>query len=390
MTLPVLTVEVAFEDDPFDASPTWTDVSAYVRSVGIRRGKSSLFDRMSAGTATVALDNNDGRFDPANTLSPYYPYVLPMRQIRVTATHSAVTYGLFRGFLESVPLVYPQAGSDAIATVGAVDGFKVLNLRQVTTSPGAHLSSARVTAVLDAAGWPASLRTIDTGQTTVEASTLTAANPLEHLLLVADSENGLFFMDVDGDARFLSRHGLIGGLLDTANYTFGGKPYRDPVLSFDDNDLWNTVKVSAVSGSGSTQTVTDVASVTTYGSRVLDKTILVSNNSARNDYATFVLTGTKAPALRVDQMEPLGEAVGGSWQRILDRELGSKILLTLDPPGAGDAISQPSYVEGVSWSIAPMDWRCMWNLVPMDRRADFWVAEDSIQGVAGVTTRAAY
>lgn len=392
MTLPTLKVEVAWENDPFTATPTWTDVTAYTRQVSINRGKASLFDRMSAGTCSVVLNNNDGRFDPNNTLSPYAPYVLPMRQIRVTATHSAVTYGLFRGFLESVPVTYPSNGLHSLAMVSAVDGFKVLNLRQVTTSPAQELSSVRVANLLTAAGWPAGLRNIDTGQTTVQADTITDGNPLDKILVVADSELGLFYMDRDGKARFMSRHGLIGGTLDTTNYTFGtgGKPMRDPVLSFDDKDLWNEVKVS--SPSVAEQVASDSSSQTTYGKRTLDKSaLMLTSTTEQANHATFVLTGTKAPALRVDQMSPQGEASGGSWARILDRDLGSKIVVALDPPGSGDAISQGSYIEGISMDITPQDWRGItWSLVPMDRRADFWVLGDSVQSILGDSTRFAY
>ena len=392
MTLPVLTVEVAWENDPFTATPTWTDVTAYVQSVSINRGKASLLDRMSAGTCSVRLLNNDGRFDPNNTLSPYAPYVLPMRQIRVRATHSAVTYGLFRGFLESVPVTYPSNGLHSLVNVSAADGFKVLNLRQVTTSPAQELSSVRVTNLLTAAGWPSGLRSVDTGQTTVQADTIVDGNPLDKILTIADSELGLFYMDRDGNARFMSRHGLIGGLLDTANYTFGtsGKPFRDPVLSFDDKDLWNEVNVS--SSGVATQTASDSASQTTYGRRTLDKTgLMLISTTEQANHATFVLTGTKAPALRVDSMSPQGEASGGSWARILDRDVGSKIVVAINPPGSGDTISQGSYIEGISMNITPQDWRGIrWSLVPLDRRADFWILGDSIQGVLGDTTRLAY
>lgn len=597
MARPTLTVEIAFENDPL-GTPTWTDVTSYTRQVSIKRGKSSLFDKMRAGTCSVVLSNKDGRFDPNNTLSPYAPYVLPMRQIRVRATHSATTYGLFRGYLESVPLTYPANAKDSVATVTAVDGFKILNLRAVTTTESEELSGTRVTNILDAALWPAGLRSIDAGQTTVQgnasvvwhtaddqtasfsgttvidlqkplnitagdllvavitsdvsnsstsiwptipsdwtevvqshdtasatdpavavywkiaggsepayyrwsggasgehrgligrvtghaeddpipvtvvnrtassvnslqldaftatrdgllvgawawksagtvtlpgtmsslhsnasapgsawgqesvsagavgtrtatfsassavaaaevfiiaATTLDNANPLTHLLTVADSELGLFFMDRDGNARFISRHGLIGGVLDTTNYTFGGKPYRGGVFAFDDHDLWNEVKVS--SPGVAEQTASDTGSQTTYGKRTLTKSLLLTSTTEQMNHATFVLTGTKAPALRVEQMEPVPDAVGGNWPRVLDRELGSKILVTLDPPGSGDTISQGSYIEGISWSISPQDWRCVWDLVPIDRRADYWVLGDSIQGVLGDTTRLAY
>lgn len=600
MSFPALTVEIAFQDDPLD-TPAWTDVSDYVRSVSIRRGKHALYQQMQAGVAEVVVDNRDGRFDPANSGSPYAPHVLPMRPLRITATWDGDTYGLFRGFIEGLPLSYPGQGRDAVASITAVDGFKVMNLRTVERWFPEELSSARVSKILDAIDWPAGDRSITTGQTTVSGNpevtwasvqtnaaaapafsvtlsrpagieagdllvaliaaetsspsfsavtsvpqgwqevttthgnsatgsgpavaafwklaqenepatyefggidpvdrrgtiaritghdpaepipvsavassetnttSLTVAaleaereglligawawgatgtitlpagftsqssatadppfrvgtkavsaagstssqqatctanskaagllllvttkptvegNPLAHLLTVADSELGLFYMDCNGAARFLSRHALIGGLLDTAEYTFSptDRPFRDIALSFDDADLWNTVAVTS-EGVG-TSSKTDASSATTYGSRTLARTVLLTTAAEQEDHATFVLTGTAQPALRVDRLEPIGELDAGShWPYLLDRDLGAKVLVQFDPPGAGDAISQASYVEGIAWAITPSRWQVAWNLVPLDRRADFWVLGDSMQSLLGSTTRLAF
>jgi hypothetical protein len=116
----------------------WTDVSAYVRSVQISRGKDHELNRSQAGQCTVTLSNLDRRFDPTHAASPYAPYVIPMRQIRVSAVWSAVTYNLFTGFIEDwgqAWLPRPiKASGDAEARVRAVDGFKVLSLYEMAGS----------------------------------------------------------------------------------------------------------------------------------------------------------------------------------------------------------------------------------------------------------------
>lgn len=68
MAVPVLTTEVMF------TSPTWTDISAYVRGANVKRGSSRVDSpilRYEAGTAQVRLDNRDRRFDPTNLQGPY-------------------------------------------------------------------------------------------------------------------------------------------------------------------------------------------------------------------------------------------------------------------------------------------------------------------------------
>lgn len=68
MAVPYLKTEVQF------TSPTWTDISAYVRSASITRGSTRVDSptvRYEAGTAELKLDNRDRRFDPTNLKGPY-------------------------------------------------------------------------------------------------------------------------------------------------------------------------------------------------------------------------------------------------------------------------------------------------------------------------------
>ncbi|WP_318203030.1 LamG-like jellyroll fold domain-containing protein [Streptomyces sp. SCL15-4] len=70
------------------ATITWTDVTPYtdvVQGVAITRGAADELAETQPGTATVILDNSDGRFTPGNTASPYYPYVRRNAPIRISA-----------------------------------------------------------------------------------------------------------------------------------------------------------------------------------------------------------------------------------------------------------------------------------------------------------------
>jgi len=119
-------VSVAFADGPLVASPTWTDVTAYVRSVRTSRGRSSELDEFQAGTATVVFENIDRRFDPDYTSGAYYPNVKVRRQIKVEAVYSAVTYPVFRGVVQGWAQDWPTHNRDATCTVQAVDLFGIL------------------------------------------------------------------------------------------------------------------------------------------------------------------------------------------------------------------------------------------------------------------------
>lgn len=82
---PKLVHELAQGAGPSTSAPTWTDISADVRNLQVKRGRQHILQRFEAGTATYDLWNSDGRYNPTNTASPYYPNILPMMPVRTRA-----------------------------------------------------------------------------------------------------------------------------------------------------------------------------------------------------------------------------------------------------------------------------------------------------------------
>lgn len=123
---PTTKVEIAFSDGPYVASPTWTDVSNWVRSVSIQRGRADELQNFDAGTAQVVLDNRDRRFDPTYTSSPYSPNLTPNRQIRISGTVSGTTTVVFRGFVTGWPVTISAAGFDETVTLSCFDALGLL------------------------------------------------------------------------------------------------------------------------------------------------------------------------------------------------------------------------------------------------------------------------
>lgn len=141
-------------------STTFTDVSAYVRSISTRRGRQRSTEQFSSGSATVVLDNRDGRFDPLNLTGPYAAAgvtgVVPMRPIRISATYAGTEYRVFTGFIDSWSFGYEQALKDATATIACSDGLKLLartdgRLAQVAAQQNADALATTVTLTTDQA-----------------------------------------------------------------------------------------------------------------------------------------------------------------------------------------------------------------------------------------------
>jgi len=126
MAYPTPIVEIAFTDGPYVVSPTWTDVTSYVRDMQISRGVSDDWQLVADGSATVTLSNRDRRFDPFNASGPYYGNLLPRRQIRIRATYASTTYDVFRGFISGWPPEWTDAGYDSTVTLSCFDALQLL------------------------------------------------------------------------------------------------------------------------------------------------------------------------------------------------------------------------------------------------------------------------
>lgn len=212
MGAPTLLVEFGFNKSGNDY--VWNDISAYVRNVNINRGTSREIDAYSAGSSTVILSNNDRRFDPTNTSSPYYSggvtQIQPAGAIRVTSG------GLiqFYGFIDNWTFDYPEQGFDATATVMAYDGLSSLAKAILSdTYNSAQYTGNRIQQILNRTEvyWNSSLTDIDGGYSTVYGDTILSTdntNVLNYLQQVAKSEPGDLFVSRDGKATFRDRRYL--------------------------------------------------------------------------------------------------------------------------------------------------------------------------------------
>jgi hypothetical protein len=126
MPYPTTKVEIAFNDGPYVASPTWTNVTTYVREVSTRRGRNDDWQNFDTGTATVLLDNRTRIFDPTYTAGTYYGKLLPRRQIRITGTNASVDYIIFRGYVAGWPIEITEAGFDSTVSLDCFDALGLL------------------------------------------------------------------------------------------------------------------------------------------------------------------------------------------------------------------------------------------------------------------------
>ena len=359
-----LTVEIGFADNPLTASPTWTDVSAYVRRFATRRGRSHELDQIRASTLRMTLDNSDGRFDPTYTSGAYYNNVHQMKQIRVRAAYSSTTYELFRGHITAWPQSWPQK-KDATVKLVAVDGFRLLNQAYTATAEAQETSGTRIGNLLDDASWPATWRSIATGDVTVQAYTPACQAILGLIRTVADTEGGLFF--IDGQARVVfQERSYRAGLSSVATFGDGAGelPYVGLILGYDDTQIWNRVEVASIGLA--LQVSENVSSQGLYGKRVLKLfDLLHVSNAAASSLASALVVRYKNPSVRVNQMNIVPAADVTLWPHALGRELSDLVTVKRRPP-AGNTISQDVHIEGVAHRVdAPKQmWATTFELSP--------------------------
>jgi len=181
-----------------------TDVTQYVASVSINRGKSREQDRYTAGNLSVVLHNESRIFDPFNSEGIFAGQVLPRKAIAVETNGVR----MFTGIIDDWDFTYDITGK-AFANVSAVDGFLILAAAELDAfTATSQLSSDRVSAILSRpeVNWPSGQRQIATGLTTLVADAVEEnTNALSYLQLVEETENGQLFINKSGQVTFKNR-----------------------------------------------------------------------------------------------------------------------------------------------------------------------------------------
>jgi hypothetical protein len=84
------------------------DVSNQVSRIDTRKERNLFQDKYLSGTATVRIIDETGAWNPQNVSSPYYPNLVPLRSIQISAAYSGTTYGIFKGYITEYLYTYPK------------------------------------------------------------------------------------------------------------------------------------------------------------------------------------------------------------------------------------------------------------------------------------------
>lgn len=217
-------------------STLFVDVTTYVQSVTISRGRQNRF-RDSTGqpsTATIEIDDRDKFFSLVNTASPYYDSVNSRlgfdlnSGVRISRNGVYIFSGVISQYDQKI--VKP---SQSVVTISCSDKLYTMNnIKTATFAPIAQFSGARINTILDNADLflTTGSRDINTGIAKLGTAPIDeSASVLEYLQRVNNSEQGRFFIKGDGsfafDQRLLGELEAIEGVFSDAGGT--AIPYTD-------------------------------------------------------------------------------------------------------------------------------------------------------------------
>lgn len=341
------------------AGEVYEDVSADVRSVSVRRGRSRELTAFTAGQATVVLDNRARLYDPtaSASVSPYGPSILPRKEITIDIDG----LDLFTGIVEDWDLEY-ELNRDATTTAKCTDALTLI--ADPTLTPGTSVqqgSGARVNAVLNDIGWSAAKRRIATGVTTVGADVIADnTNALSYLQTIDLGEGGALFAAKDGSIEFLER--TDSQLPPTVIFRDDGAgvPFSNISIDYGTESLYTQVVVDYVGGS--LTATAPVASITAYGVVEFTAKTLLANIAEATNFAEFYLFRYSTPVFRINGLQVSMNGLSPANQAlILGLELGDPVKVIFTPQGIGDPIEQALVVDQIEHSLSPSDHQVKFN-----------------------------
>jgi hypothetical protein len=362
------------------------DLTPIVRNITIDNGRNIQSDTYQAGTAVIRVYDSDGSWNPQNVNSIYYPFLVPLRKIRVSATTATAQEFLFSGYTTEYRYYYDQAENVGYVDIYAADAFRLFNLAQVTTvadSGAGQSTGTRIGKILDQIQFPSNMRTISTGESLCQADPATLRTSLDAIKNVEFSEQGAFYIDGSGTAIFKSRNQIASSISGTPiefNQS-GGIPYKQLVFAFDDKLIINTASIERIGGTA--QVYQNAASASKYFQHQYSARDLVIDTDANalNIAATYVATRAET-TIRIDAMtvDLLDSAVPTDTMIGLDYFSNVRIQ-NVQPDGS--LITKTLQVQGLKWEISPNAMQV--TVTTLEPIVDGFIISSPERGIIGVS-----
>jgi len=368
-----------------DSAAIIVDVSDQINLIQTSRGRNPLVDQFQTGQLTLRIIDQNGDFNPTNPASPYYTYLTPMKKVQISATYNGTTYSLFSGFITSYVNTQPKDATEvAYTTIQAVDAFRLAQNAQISTVTGASagdLSGTRINQILDEIDWPATMRDIDAGLTTLQADPGTARTSLNAMQTVTDSEYGALYVNTDGEFVFQDRSvtaGSIGGTVTTFNDDGTGIAYANAMWKLDDTLIFNSAQISR--SGGTPQTAINQASIDKYFTHSYNlQDLLMQTDAVALDYAQAYVASRAETQVRCDgiELDLYSPNYNSGIIAALDLDFFDPIRVVTTQPG-GSTLDRTLQIFGVANTITPNSFRVFFTT--LEPVIDALILDNNIYG----------
>ena len=368
-----------------DSASDVVDISAQVGRISIRRGYNLLQDQFQAGTASIRVYDPNGDWNPQNPASPYFGKLVPLRKMRVTGDGIY----LFSGYTTGYNYTYPKDQDIGFVDIECSDAFRLFNMANITTVTGSsagQTTGARIDDILDTVSWPASMRDINTGDSTVQADPATARTSLNAIKNVEFSEQGAFYVSPGGNAVFDERSFIISksGQNPTTFANDGsGIGYKNIVFAFDDKLIINQASITRTGGTA--QTASNAESIAKYFPHSINVTDLVVQTDAEalNIAGTYVATRAETTiridALTLDLNTPSYTA---GVNAALNLDFFDTMAIT-NVAQDGTTIQKTLQCMGIQHEITPNSWNT--TFTTSEPIVDGFIIGSSLYGIIGTS-----
>jgi hypothetical protein len=369
-----------------DSASVIVDVSNVVDNIQTIRGRNAQADQFQTGTLSLRIVDQNGDFNPQNPSGPYYNLLTPMRKVQITATYGATTYPIFSGFITSYTTTTPKNANDVVyTTIQAVDAFRLAQNAQISTVSGTsagQLSGARINALLDAIDWPASMRDVDAGLTTMQADPGTARTSLAAMQTVEISEYGALYVDAAGSFVFQDRNvtaGSTGATPTVFNDNGTDISYFNAVWRLDDTLVYNSASITRTGGTA--QVAINQPSIDKYFVHSYNQqNLLMQTDAVALDYAQAYVASRAETSIRCDaiQLDLYTDNYNLGIIAALSLDYFDPVTITTNQPG-GSTLTKTLQVFGVAQSITPNSWKT--TLTTLEPIIDGFILDSSIYGL---------
>lgn len=387
-------LEIAFDSSHNAVGPAWVDCTDHLVSFNTRRGRTYEIDQCEPGTATFVLDATDGTFDFEYPLGPHHGKFRPMTQIRMSVVATKDDAGtlslsgdgslsftggstsptptsrvyLFRGYIDSWRVEWPEGGSYALTTVTATDAFKQFARVVHTIERPEEGVPTRMKAILANGGsgmdslafyYSDALRVNEDNyaERSVVAFDYGEANLLDSLQELARSDGGALFIEGTGKLVFQSnRYRILNTRGTTPQAIFGNYEAADvlPMISdvspsLDDSLIGNYVTIT--DGEGEVKLAQDATLIARDGRMDLDLGTCLLIPAHAQDRVNDLLLLRKDPFPRYEAIS--FNALTGSdlLAKALYCEIGDRIRTQIVTQNRTQGTLRDQNIESVEHSV---------------------------------------